>query len=77
MKHISGFIPKLGAECRQYQPLNKALVEQYDNEMRAYYAARTSNNKDQGWTSQIRGILSKEARPFMLDYLQQKGFCKK
>ena len=61
----------------QYQPLNKALVEQYDNEMRAYYAARTSNNKDQGWTSQIRGILSKEARPFMLDYLQQKGFCKK
>lgn len=61
----------------QYQPVNKELVEQYDQDMQAYYASRSSNNKEQGWTSQIRMILSKEARPFMLEYLQKQGFCKK
>ena len=61
----------------QYQPVDRALLEQYDDEMRTYYASRGSNNKDQSWTSQIRSILSKEARPFMLSYLQQQGYCKK
>jgi nitroreductase len=53
------------------------LLAQYDDEMRAYYASRTSNNKDQSWSSQITAILSKEARPYMLSYLQQQGYCKK
>jgi len=60
-----------------YQPLNKALLAQYDEQMRAYYASRTSNNKDQSWSSQITAILGKEARPYMLNYLQQQGYCKK
>jgi nitroreductase len=60
-----------------YQPLNKTLLAQYDDQMRAYYASRISNNKDQSWSSQITTILSKEARPYMLSYLQQQGYCKK
>ena len=61
----------------RYQPLNKTLLAQYDDDMRAYYASRTSNNKDQSWSSQITAILGKEARPYMLGYLQQQGYCKK
>ena len=60
-----------------YQPLNKTLLAQYDDEMRAYYASRTSNNKDQSWSSQITTILGREARPYMLSCLQQHGYCKK
>lgn len=60
-----------------YQPLNKTLLAQYDDQMRAYYASRTSNNKDQSWSSQITAILGREARPYMLSYLQQQGYCKK
>jgi len=60
----------------RYQPLNKALLAQYDEQMRAYYASRTSNNKDQSWSTQITAILGKEARPYMLGYLQQQGYCK-
>lgn len=61
----------------RYQPLNKTLLAQYDDDMRAYYESRTSNNKDQSWSSQITAILGKEARPYMLGYLQQQGYCKK
>ena len=61
----------------RYQPLNKILLAQYDDQMRSYYASRTSNNKDQSWSSQITSILGKEARPYMLGYLQQQGYCKK
>ena len=61
----------------RYQPLNKTLLAQYDDQMRAYYASRTSNNKDQSWSSQITAILGREARPYMLSYLQQQGYCKK
>ncbi|WP_320150773.1 oxygen-insensitive NADPH nitroreductase [uncultured Tolumonas sp.] len=61
----------------RYQPLNKTLLAQYDDQMRAYYASRTSNNKDQSWSSQITAILGREARPYMLNYLQQQGYCKK
>jgi len=61
----------------RYQPVNKTLLAQYDDDMRAYYASRTSNNKDQSWSSQITAILGKEARPYMLGYLQQQGYCKK
>ena len=61
----------------RYQPLKKTLLAQYDDDMRAYYESRTSNNKDQSWSSQITAILGKEARPYMLGYLQQQGYCKK
>ncbi|MFQ1775230.1 hypothetical protein ACK37E_10630, partial [Aeromonas veronii] len=35
---------------------------------------RSSNNKQQTWSGQIRAILGKESRPFMLGFLQSRGF---
>ncbi|EKP0277514.1 oxygen-insensitive NADPH nitroreductase [Aeromonas bestiarum] len=54
--------------------LDRPLLAQYDQQIEAYYQARSSNNKQQTWSSQIRGILGKEARPFMQEFLQSKGF---
>jgi len=50
------------------------LLAHYDQQIEAYYQARSSNNKLQTWSGQIRAILSKESRPFMLGFLQSRGF---
>ena len=49
----------------------------YDDEMRAYYASRTSNQKAQGWSEQMAGLLGREGRPHMLAFLQGQGFVKR
>lgn len=49
----------------------------YDQEISEYYQRRTGNNKDASWTSQIAGMLKKEARPHMLEFLKSKGFLKR
>ncbi|MCE9933519.1 oxygen-insensitive NADPH nitroreductase [Aeromonas salmonicida] len=54
--------------------LDCPLLAQYDQQIQSYYEARSSNNKQQTWSSQIRSILGKEARPFMQEFLQSKGF---
>lgn len=58
-----------------YQPLDLEALAAYDEEMRAYYAHRGSNNKDESWSSQLESFLSKENRPALLAFLQKKGFC--
>lgn len=60
-------------DCYQ-QTLDRDLLAQYDEQILAYYQARSSNNKQQTWSSQIRAILGKESRPFMLGFLQSRGF---
>ncbi|MGN5152084.1 oxygen-insensitive NADPH nitroreductase [Aeromonas enteropelogenes] len=59
---------------RCQQTLDRDLLAQYDEQILAYYQARSSNNKQQTWSSQIRAILGKESRPFMLGFLQSRGF---
>ena len=55
--------------------LDRPLLAQYDQQIQSYYEARSSNNnKQQTWSSQIGSILGKEARPFMQEFLQSKGF---
>ncbi len=49
----------------------------YDEQMVKYYQERTSNKKHQSWSEQMAGILSKENRPFMKEYLDKKGFLKR
>ena len=49
-------------------------IAAYDEEMRAYYAARTANQKAQGWSEQMAGLLGREGRPHMLAFLQGQGF---
>lgn len=61
-------------ENRYQMTVDAQLLAEYDTTMQAYYASRSSNNKQQTWSGQIRAILSKESRPFMLDYLHAQGF---
>lgn len=81
-------VPAQKAECKPRLPLSilvheecyQATLDQqqlaeYDDTMTYYYASRSSNNKQQSWSSQVRQILDKESRPFMLPYLQRQGFA--
>jgi nitroreductase len=52
-------------------------IASYDEDMLNYYEQRTTNKKHQCWSEQMAGILSKESRPFMKEYLAQKGFLKR
>ena len=49
----------------------------YDEVVRGYYATRSSNQKSMSWSEQMSGMLSKEARPHMLDFLKTRGFLQK
>ncbi|WP_041411317.1 oxygen-insensitive NADPH nitroreductase [Shewanella pealeana] len=60
-----------------YQSLDNAELEKYDQHIQAYYASRSSNNKQTSWSDQIRATLSKESRPFMQAYLNGQGFSTK
>ncbi|MCR3963797.1 oxygen-insensitive NADPH nitroreductase [Aeromonas veronii] len=59
---------------RYLHELDRDLLAQYDQQIADYYQARSSNNKQQTWSGQIRAILGKESRPFMLGFLQSRGF---
>lgn len=76
-----GLKPRLPADLivhtDQYQPLDRDKLAQYDQTMREYYVARTGGKVDQSWSEQISTTLSKEARPFMKQCLNDQGFCKK
>ncbi len=54
-----------------------ATIAEYDETVRDYYASRTGGTKEMSWSEQISGMLSKEARPHMLPFLQQRGFLNK
>jgi nitroreductase len=51
--------------------------DDYDEAVRGYYATRSSNQKSMSWSEQMSGMLSKESRPHMLDFLKMKGFLQK
>ncbi|MGB7183303.1 MAG: oxygen-insensitive NADPH nitroreductase [Burkholderiaceae bacterium] len=51
-----------------------AIIEQYDEIVRQYYATRTGNPKSQSWSEQMDGLLGKESRPHMKSFLADYGF---
>ena len=51
-----------------------AQIKDYDEVVRTYYAMRSGNPKSQSWSEQMTGLLGKESRPHMRDYLAQQGF---
>ncbi|OBT09458.1 nitroreductase A [Vibrio sp. UCD-FRSSP16_10] len=57
-----------------YSAIDMNELALYDAHIQQYYATRTDNKKAASWSEQITQILSKEARPFMHDFLQQQGF---
>lgn len=61
----------------KYQQDDINTIQDYDLKVREYYKMRTSGKKDMSWSEQMSGLLSKESRPHMLNFLQGKGFAKK
>ena len=57
--------------------LNLDQLADYDEAIRYYYQTRTGNKKHQSWSEQMSGMLSKESRPHMLEFLKMKGFLQK
>jgi nitroreductase len=49
-------------------------IGDYDIVARNYYANRSGNKKSQSWSEQMTGLLGKEARPHMRQFLVNQGF---
>ncbi len=49
-------------------------LSEYDERVRHYYQTRTGNNKEVSWSEQMAGLLGKESRPHMKDFLARRGF---
>lgn len=54
--------------------LDRQTLSDYDKQIRQYYQSRTNGNKNMSWSEQITGALNKEARPFMKEFINLKGF---
>lgn len=59
----------------RYQQIDKEKLAQYDEQMTAYYLARSSNNRCDSWSDYIRRTIVQENRPFILDYLHKQGWA--
>lgn len=79
--HKNELKPRLPASitlCENaYQEPDPAELKAYDEEMRNYYQHRSSNAKDTAWSDELERILLRERRPFVLGFLQKKGFAEK
>lgn len=49
-------------------------IRGYDAVLREYYLSRTGGNKDSRWSEEMKGLIGKESRPHMRDFLAGKGF---
>ncbi len=58
-----------------YQPLDRDVLEQYDEELAHYYMTRGSNTRRDTWSDHIRRTIIKENRPFILDFLHKQGWA--
>ena len=58
----------------KYNALDLDKIKSYDQTLAEYYNTRTSNQKDNTWTTDIEKKLSKEARTFMQNALKKQGF---
>ena len=48
-------------------------ISSYDEQMRAYYIDRTGGKVDRTWSADMSGLLGKESRPHMAEYLHSQG----
>lgn len=60
-----------------YQPIDRALLKQYDKQMHDYYGHRDTNQKAGGWSDKIAETIVKGQRDFILDYLHRQGWIRK
>ena len=59
----------------RYQPVDPAVLADYDSRTAIYYQQRDSNQRSETWSQLIQRLIIKETRPFMLDYLHQQGWA--
>ncbi|ELZ8933026.1 oxygen-insensitive NADPH nitroreductase [Cronobacter dublinensis] len=59
----------------RYQPVDRELLAEYDEQIADYYMHRDSNARRDTWSDQIRRTIIKENRPFILDYLHKQGWA--
>ncbi|SMF26632.1 oxygen-insensitive NADPH nitroreductase [Pseudogulbenkiania subflava] len=52
-------------------------IKAYDEQLRAYYRSRTGGTKDSCWSVEMKGLVGKESRPHMRDFLARRGFSMK
>lgn len=50
------------------------IIGEYDEQVRAYYQSRSGNQKEVSWSEQMSGLLGKESRPHMREFLASRGF---
>ncbi|MGG0655680.1 NADPH-dependent oxidoreductase [Rummeliibacillus pycnus] len=50
------------------------LLDEYDATLEKYYASRSSNQKMANWTKQMADFLIEQRRPFIKEFLANKGF---
>ena len=60
-----------------YREADENDIREYDEVIKNYYAARSSNKKQSTWTEELKGHFSTKVRPHMLSFLQSKGFLKR
>ncbi|MBA7932997.1 MAG: nitroreductase NfsA [Klebsiella huaxiensis] len=58
-----------------YQPLDDAILSEYDEQLAQYYLSRGSNTRRDTWSDHIRRTIVKESRPFILEYLHKQGWA--
>lgn len=58
-----------------YQPLDDAVLSEYDEQLAQYYLSRGSNTRCDTWSDHIRRTIVKESRPFILEYLHKQGWA--
>jgi nitroreductase len=52
-------------------------TDEYDTNVRNYYERRTSGKLIVSWSEQIAKQSAKQTRPFMLDFLHERGFLRR
>ena len=50
------------------------IIEEYDLEIKKYYQKRTDNKKSMTWSEQMSGLLGREVRLHMRQFLKNRGF---
>ena len=53
---------------------DKEIIEEYDLEIKKYYQKRTDNKKSMTWSEQMSGLLGREVRLHMRQFLKNRGF---
>ena len=63
-------------ENRYVEP-NVQELKAYDAVTENYFATRSRSPRKDSWTKGIGGVLERERRPFVLEFLRSKGFAAK